>query len=107
MPKVTFRLPDGSSVSLEGDVGDSLMSVATRNDLSEIVAECGGYCNCATCHVYVDPAWLDRLPALSDHEDELLDGTVAERRPQSRLSCQIELTEALDGLVVATPERQV
>jgi 2Fe-2S ferredoxin len=107
MPNVTFRLTDGSTVTLEGDVGDSLMYVATQNDVSEIVAECGGYCNCATCHVYVDPAWLERLPPMSDHEDELLDGTVAERKPESRLSCQIELSEALDGLVVATPERQV
>lgn len=107
MPKVIYRHSDGTSDEAEGDVGDSLMYVATSNDVAGIVAECGGFCNCATCHVYVDPAWTDRLPPMSEHEDELLDGTVSDRRPESRLSCQIELSDALDGIIVTTPERQV
>jgi 2Fe-2S ferredoxin len=107
MPKVIFRHSDGTSDELEGDVGDSLMYIATSSDIAGIVGECGGFCNCATCHVYVDAAWLDKLRPMSEHEDELLDGTVADRLPESRLSCQIELTEELDGLVVTTPERQI
>ena len=62
---------------------------------------------CATCHVYVDESWLARLPAMADDEDALLDGTATERLPNSRLSCQIHVTPALDGLVVRLPERQV
>lgn len=107
MPKVIFKHSDGTQSEVEGDVGDSLMYVATTHGVPEIEAECGGFCNCATCHVYVDAGWLARLPAMAEQEDELLDGTVAERLPNSRLSCQLSLTDELDGIVVTTPDRQV
>ena len=71
-----------------------------------IIAECGGNCMCATCHVYVDPAWVDKLEPVGDTEDAMLDSTGAERLSNSRLSCQIKVTPALDGLVVTTPESQ-
>ena len=107
MVNVKYVHSSGSVTELEVPAGTSVMQAAVNHGLDGIVGECGGAAMCATCHVYVDPDWLGRLQPMSDHEDELLDGTVAERRPESRLSCQIELTEALDGLTVATPDRQV
>jgi 2Fe-2S ferredoxin len=107
MPKVIFEDVNGDIVELTGDVGDSIMYVATANSVDGIEAECGGFCNCATCHIYVSEEWATKLPAISEHEDELLDGTVSERMPTSRLSCQVNLTEELDGIVVRTPDRQI
>ncbi|MDQ2801504.1 MAG: 2Fe-2S iron-sulfur cluster-binding protein, partial [Pseudomonadota bacterium] len=75
-----------------------------QNDVPGILAECGGVMSCATCHVYVDPAWLDRLPPPSTDEDDMLDNTAAERRANSRLSCQIKMAPELDGLRVQVPE---
>jgi ferredoxin, 2Fe-2S len=71
-----------------------------------ILAECGGGAVCGTCHVYVDDAWIDRLPCVGIDEDALLEGVTAERRPNSRLSCQIKIVPELDGLVLWLPERQ-
>lgn len=104
MPKVTYRHPDGSEDTIEVPVGWSLMEAAIQNDVDGIVAECGGGCACATCHVYV--ASSDGLPPISDMEGDMLECTAAERREGSRLSCQLKMTEALDGLVVEVPERQ-
>lgn len=101
-----FHLADGTSFGFEAPVGVSLMQAATGAGVPGIVADCGGSAVCATCHVYVDPAWLDRLPPAQPHEQEMLDSTAAERRPGSRLSCQIQLTEDLQGLVLVVPERQ-
>ena len=81
-------------------------AAATGAGVPGIVAECGGSAMCATCHVYVDPAWADRLPVPLPNELEMLECTAAERRPTSRLSCQIKLTAAMQGLVVQVPERQ-
>jgi 2Fe-2S ferredoxin len=75
------------------------MEAAVDNDVDGVVAECGGACACATCHVYVDPEWQERLPAIEAMEDAMLDA-VMDRQPGSRLSCQIELTAELDGLRV-------
>ena len=83
------------------------MLAATSHGIDGILAECGGNAMCATCHVYVDESWLGRLPAMGSEEDALLDGAAAERRPTSRLSCQIKLTPELDGLVLRLPDRQV
>ncbi|KQT12744.1 MAG: 2Fe-2S iron-sulfur cluster-binding protein [Bradyrhizobium sp.] len=107
MPAITFIHPDGKSDRVETAGGESVMQAATRHGLDGILAECGGNAMCATCHVYVDESWLARLPAMAGDEDALLDGTAAERRPTSRLSCQITITPDLDGLVVKLPERQV
>jgi 2Fe-2S ferredoxin len=107
MPAITFIHPDGKSDRIETAGGETAMQAATRHGLDRILAECGGNAMCATCHVYVDESWLARLPAMADDEDALLDGTAAERRPNSRLSCQINITPELDGLVLRLPERQV
>ncbi len=106
MPDITFIHPDGSEQGLEAPEGVSLMQVASGAGIRGIVAECGGSAMCATCHVYVDPAWVDRLPAPLSNELEMLECTACERLPNSRLSCQIRITAALHGLVVRLPERQ-
>jgi 2Fe-2S ferredoxin len=107
MPKVTYVHPDGRRDALDLAEGTSVMQGATGNGIDGILAECGGNCMCATCHVYVEPAQLALLPAMSEEEDALLDGAAAERRPNSRLSCQIKVAPGLDGLVVRLPDRQV
>ena len=107
MPSITFIHPDGSRQPIEVSVGESAMQAATRRDIDGILAECGGNAMCATCHVYVDDAWLARLPAMGGDEDALLDGAAAERQANSRLSCQIKLAADLDGLVLSLPDRQL
>jgi len=107
MPAITFIHPDGKSDRVETSGGESAMQAATRYGLDGILAECGGNAMCATCHVYVDDSWLARLPAVAVDEDALLDGTAAERLPNSRLSCQIHITSELDGLVLRLPGRQI
>ena len=82
------------------------METAIDNDIDGIIAECGGACSCATCHVYVDEAWLDRLRQPEPLEDGMLD-CVLDRRPNSRLSCQIRLNEDLDGITVRVPDSQI
>ena len=106
MVRIIYNSGDGSSREVEVPVGRSLMLGATINGVAGIEADCGGTLSCATCHVYVDPAWIDRLPEPELMEVELMEGVAAERRPNSRLSCQILLTEALDGLTVELPARQ-
>ena len=106
MPDITFIHANGTEQGFEAPAGVSLMQAATGAGVDGIVAECGGSAMCATCHVYVDPAWFDRLPAPLPNELEMLECTAAEREPTSRLSCQIKLTTALQGLVVRIPDRQ-
>ncbi len=107
MPTVHYILTDGSTQSVEAKAGNSLMETAVFNNVRGIDAECGGSCACATCHVYVDDAFVSRLAPPDDMENELLDATASERAPNSRLSCQITVTDALDGLTVRVPETQV
>jgi 2Fe-2S ferredoxin len=104
MPIINFILADGTQRAVETNAGTSVMQSAKEHDIAGIESECGGYASCATCHVYVDEAWLDRLPALPADQDELLDGVLAERKASSRLSCQVIITEALDGIYVAVPQ---
>ncbi len=106
MPDITFILPDGRQHGLEAPEGVSLMQAAGGAGLPGILAECGGSAMCATCHVYVDPAWTPRLPAPVGNENELLDCTATERTADSRLSCQVRITPDLHGLVVRIPARQ-
>ena len=106
MPTITFIHPDNRVQRVEAEIDDSAMRTALGHGIDEIVAECGGNAVCATCHVYVDPAWLAKLAPIAADEDDLLDGTATERLPNSRLSCQIKITPALDGLVLRLPERQ-
>lgn len=101
MPAVTFQLPDGSARTYEGAEGLTLLDVARIHDLA-IEGACGGSMACATCHVVVDPACVEKLPEPSAEEEDMLD-LAAEVQPNSRLGCQIRLTAALDGLVVRVP----
>ncbi|HEX2539942.1 MAG TPA: 2Fe-2S iron-sulfur cluster-binding protein [Caldimonas sp.] len=97
---------DGTRHTLAGNVGQSLMRVATDAGLDGIKADCGGCMTCATCHVIVDAAWAGRLPPPSSDEEAMLEMTAAERQPTSRLSCQIVLAEAIEGLVAGIPDTQ-
>jgi 2Fe-2S ferredoxin len=106
MPTVTFLQQDGTAQKVDAAPGTSLMRAAVANDVPGILAECGGQAMCATCHVYIDPADADQLPPVTDDEDEMLDVTEAERRPTSRLSCQVALDDTLDGLTAHVPETQ-
>ena len=106
MTTITFIHPDNRSETVEAEDGATVMLAALTHGVDGIVAECGGNAVCATCHVYVDDAWTSKLEPVSDDEDALLDGTAAERRPNSRLSCQIKVQPALAGLVVHIPDRQ-
>jgi 2Fe-2S ferredoxin len=105
MPKITFIDTEGNARTVDGEVGATVMETAIRNAVPGIEAECGGACACSTCHVYVDEAWREKVGEPSPMEEDMLDFAF-DVRPASRLSCQIRVTEALDGLVVTTPERQ-
>jgi 2Fe-2S ferredoxin len=99
MPTLTVVTREGEERQLEGEAGLSVMEVIRDGGIDELLALCGGCCSCATCHVHVDPAFLDRLPAMDPDEDDLLDST-SDRDATSRLSCQIPFGPALDGLRV-------
>jgi ferredoxin, 2Fe-2S len=100
MPNVIFILPDGEHKNVEIANGTHLMRAAIDHGIHAIVGDCGGSGACATCHVYVNEPWLQKLPAPSDTEDQLLEGTASPRQLNSRLSCQIKMTDALDGITV-------
>lgn len=107
MGSFTFIAHDGTTRSLTVSDGTSLMHTAVTNGVTGIVAECGGSQMCATCHVYVAPEWLDKLPPMQAPEDAMLDSAACERKASSRLSCQILMSPELDGLIAHLPERQV
>jgi len=102
---ITYIDNDGTSRTVQVESGSTVMRGAVDNFIEGIVAECGGAMSCATCHCYVDPAWLDQVGPPGDVEREMIDCT-SEPRPNSRLSCQIPVTDSLDGLVVHLPESQ-
>jgi 2Fe-2S ferredoxin len=104
---VTYIDQNGGRRSVSALSGTSVMQVAVNNNVQGIIGECGGAMMCATCHVYVPDVWHAALPPVSEGEDATLSSTISERRPNSRLSCQISLTDALDGLVVHLPESQL
>ncbi|ATI83041.1 2Fe-2S iron-sulfur cluster-binding protein [Sphingobium yanoikuyae] len=104
MPKLIVVNRDGAEQTVQGDKGLSVMEVIRDHGFDELLALCGGCCSCATCHVYVDPAFADALPAMSEDENDLLDSS-DHRNETSRLSCQVVLSDALDGLrVTIAPE---
>lgn len=105
MPKITYIDHEGTSRDIEGKVGASIMETAVQNMIPGIDADCGGACACATCHVYVDETWLGKLPEKDDMEDSMLD-FAEDVRDNSRLSCQLIISDKLDGIVVTTPEVQ-
>ena len=106
MPKITYIDFQGKSRSVDAPTGSTVMENAIKNSIPGIEAECGGACACATCHVYVDDAWREKTGGPSPMEEDMLDFGF-DVRPSSRLSCQLKVTDELDGLVVHTPERQV
>ena len=106
MPVIKYIDAQDKETDLEIENGWSVMEGAIDNELDGIVAECGGGMSCATCHVYVDPDWLTRLPEADEAELDMLEHTAAERKSNSRLSCQIQVSNDLDGLVVRMPEIQ-
>ncbi|MGE0761299.1 MAG: 2Fe-2S iron-sulfur cluster-binding protein [Pirellulaceae bacterium] len=105
MVEITFRYPDGQRQKVSARPGYSLMEAAIHAGVSGIAAECGGACCCATCHVYVDENWSNRVGAMGPLEQEVVE-LVVDRRPSSRLSCQIKVLESLDGLEVELPATQ-
>ncbi|GAB4238278.1 MAG: 2Fe-2S iron-sulfur cluster-binding protein [Methyloligellaceae bacterium] len=105
MPKITFIEHDGTEHVVDAEVGMTVMEAAIKNQIPGIEAECGGACSCATCHVYVDEAWRAKTGEPEEMEEDMLDFAF-DVRPESRLSCQIKVTEDLDGLVVRIPEKQ-
>jgi len=105
MPKITFVDSLGESRTVEAEIGSTVMEAAIRNAIPEITAECGGGCACATCHVYIDEAFLPFAGKASDQEEDMLDFAY-NVQPNSRLSCQIVVTAELAGLTVRTPDRQ-
>jgi 2Fe-2S ferredoxin len=105
MTKVTIVAFDGTRYELDASNGSTVMENAVRKSVPGIEAECGGACACATCHVYVDDTWAERVGSPSPMEEDMLDFAY-EVKPTSRLSCQIKMTDELDGLLVHVPERQ-
>lgn len=105
MPKITYIEDDGTEHSVEAEVGMTVMEAAVKNMVPGIEAECGGACACATCHVYVEPDWRAPTGEPEEMEEDMLDFAF-DVRESSRLSCQIKVTDALDGLVVRVPEKQ-
>ena len=105
MPKITFIEHDGTQHTVDAEVGKSVMQAAMDNLVPGIDADCGGECSCATCHVLVDDAWMTKLAPISETEESMLDLN-PDREPNSRLSCQIPLSDDLDGIVVNLPEFQ-
>ncbi len=105
MPKITYIDSAGTACTVEAEIGATVMETAIKNGVPGIEAECGGACSCSTCHVYIDRAWREQTGEPKPMEEDMLDFAF-DVRPNSRLSCQIRVTEALDGLVVTTPERQ-
>ncbi|WP_323760582.1 2Fe-2S iron-sulfur cluster-binding protein [Maricaulis sp.] len=105
MPKITYIEHNGTEHVIDVATGLTVMEGAVRNLVPGIDADCGGACACATCHVYVDPAWADKTGSREAMEDSMLD-FAEEVQETSRLSCQIKVSDALDGLVVRMPQNQ-
>lgn len=105
MPQVTFVSHDGTVTEVQAEPGVSVMQAALDNGVDGIIAECGGACSCATCHCYVDEAWMAKVGEPSEIEKDMLE-CVLEPKENSRLSCQITVSDELDGIVVNVPESQ-
>jgi 2Fe-2S ferredoxin len=105
MAKITFIQPDGSQQTVDAEPGVTVMEAAKLHNVPGIEAECGGACACATCHVYIDAAWRDKVGKPESMEEDMLDFAF-EVREESRLCCQIKVRPELDGLVVRVPGKQ-
>ena len=107
MAKITYIEWGGARHEVEVKTGMTVMEGARDNGIPGIEADCGGACACSTCHVYVDPTWVDKLPPKDDMEADMLDFAYEPDPARSRLTCQLKVTDALDGLVVQMPEKQI
>ena len=105
MPKIHFVTHDGNVIEVDAKAESSLMQAAVDNGIDAILGECGGVCSCATCHCYIDEAWSECVPAAEAMEQDMLD-CVSHPQANSRLSCQIRITDAMEGMVVHLPESQ-
>jgi 2Fe-2S ferredoxin len=105
MPKIVFIEPGGGQREIDAPLGITLMEAARQHGVQGVVAQCGGACACATCHVYIAPSWLDKLDPAEEMEEGMLE-IAWEPRGNSRLSCQIQITAEMDGLEVTVPQRQ-
>jgi len=105
MPKITYVENQGGSKTIDVDNGLTVMEGAIQNDIPGIDADCGGSMACATCHVYVEEKWLDKIPKAEEAEVDMID-MAYEPKKNSRLSCQLIVSDELDGLIVTTPEKQ-
>lgn len=106
MPKATYIETTGKELTFDLPLGATLMEGAVQNGVKGIVAECGGSCMCATCHIYVDEAFLELLPDMEEEEAEMLEGANAPRQDNSRLSCQVRISKKLEGIIVRIPDMQ-
>lgn len=106
MPNITFVDADGTRHDVVAKSGVSLMETALSNNIDGIEAECGGSCMCATCHCFIDEEYAAKIPAMGSDEDEMLGFAAEERREGSRLSCQVKVTDDLEGMVVQLPAEQ-
>ncbi len=105
MPLIIFKAHDGETKEVHAEVGTSIMQAAVDNGIDGILGECGGCCSCATCHCYIDPRWVAKVSPAESTETDMLD-CVLEPKETSRLSCQVILTEEMDGIIVDMPESQ-
>lgn len=106
MVQITFIDSNEQQTVVQAEVGSSLMNAATEHGVDGIDASCGGACACATCHCFIDDAWLSMIGEVDSLEDDMLDCTEVERRDGSRLSCQVTVTNDMDGMIVHIPEEQ-
>lgn len=106
MTKITYIQTDGSRHEVEAGVSTSVMQAAVDGGITGIIGECGGSAMCATCHVYVDPGCMGKIPPMTEVEDSMLDSAASERRENSRLACQIVIDGSFDDLVVHVPSHQ-
>ena len=106
MPKISFKQANGITRELEIPVDSTLMEAAVSNDVEGIVGECGGTMACGTCHCFIDNSWLDKTGTPCEMEEQVLEYSNVDARPNSRLGCQVRISQALDGLVVELPESQ-
>ena len=107
MARITYIEHNGTRHEVEVPTGLTVMEGARDNGIPGIEADCGGACACSTCHVYVDPGWVGKLPAKEDMEEDMLDFAFQPDPERSRLTCQLKVSDALDGLVVQMPEKQI
>jgi 2Fe-2S ferredoxin len=105
MPKIVFIEHNGEKHEVSVEVGRSVMQAAVENAVPGIVADCSGSCSCGTCHGFIDPAWLETIPAAGNAERALLEGLL-ELQSNSRLTCQIDVTDDIDGMIVRLPKSQ-